>query len=150
TAIKAHGGRDALSRMAQMVRKDTGVIIIAGKEVPISDELVLALPDRLRLTVEIGPDARRPRVINVLNGDKGWRDSGAKTTDLDQEQLSPLREDAQILWVASLVPLLKDNAYELAPVPEEKVNNQPAAGVKVTRKGFPDLKLYFDKKSSML
>jgi hypothetical protein len=46
--------------------------------------------------------------------------------------------------------LKKDPSLRLAPLPEAKVNGEPAAGVKVSSKGRPDVKLYFDKKSHLL
>src|SRR6202011_4293737 len=37
-----------------------------------------------------------------------------------------------------------------APLPEAKVNGQPAAGVKVASKGHADAKLYFDAATHLL
>src|SRR5690349_14510533 len=69
-AIKAHGGPEALERAARVVRKDTGAIVINGKDVLLSEELVTDLPSRFRLTVFI--NGTKARVVRILNGDKGW------------------------------------------------------------------------------
>src|SRR5262249_25113206 len=63
--------------------------------------------------------------------------------------LEELREEAYVQWLATLVPLKKD-PFELAPVPEIKVDGKPAGGVKVSSKGHGDVKLYFDKASGLL
>src|SRR2546427_327953 len=52
-------------------------------------------------------------------------------------------------WISSLLPL-KDKAYQLAPLGEVEVEKQPALGIKVTRKGYPEVKLYFSKKTGLL
>jgi len=49
-------------------------------------------------------------------------------------------------WVAMLAPL-KDKAYTLAPIGEVKVEDRPALGLRVSRKGNRDINLYFDKKT---
>jgi hypothetical protein len=149
-ALKAHGGEEKMARTASSVRKDTGLLSAYGKDVPLADELTLSLPDRSHMAVEVGTDARKARIIEVLNGDKGWRDNGATTTDLPKERVEELRENCFMLWVGTLVPLKKDSAFQFALLPEEKVNGQPAAGIKVSHKDHPDCKLYFDKKTGLL
>ena len=60
-----------------------------------------------------------------------------------------MRNELYVLWLATLTPLKKDDVT-LAPVADIKVNGEPAAGVKATSKGRPDVKLYFDKKTHLL
>ena len=60
-----------------------------------------------------------------------------------------MREEIYILWLETLTPLQKDG-FDLAPLPEIKVNGQPAVGVKVSSKGHADAKLYFDTHTHLL
>jgi hypothetical protein len=133
-----------------MIRTSTGVIASFGKDAPFTDELVLSLPDRFRLTLDVGSGLQKARVIQVVNGESGWQSTGGMVTELGKERLGELREEAYLLWLATLVPLLKDDAFELKPLPEGKVNDRPAAVVQVTRKGHGDVRLYFDKASGLL
>ncbi len=145
-AIKAHGGEDALKKAQVAVRSGKGVMSPAGNDLPFTDELVVHLPERMRLSVEIGP--QKTKLLFVVNGDRGWQTTGGAVAEMSKERLQELREEAHVLWAATLVPLKKD--FDLAPLPDAEVSGRPAAGVKAARKGFTELKLYFDKKSNLL
>jgi hypothetical protein len=59
------------------------------------------------------------------------------------ERLKELREDGYAKWLTTLLPLKKDSAFRLEPL-------SGVAGVKVSRAGHADVKLYFDEKSHLL
>jgi hypothetical protein len=148
-AIKAHGGEDVLTQAQTAVRTSTGAVASpTGKDLPFKDEMIWKLPDRFRLTLDVGTE--KTRLVTVVTPDKGWQTSGGQVAELSPERLDELREEAYVLWLATLVPLKKDSAFELAPLPETKVNGQPAGGVKVAHKGHTDANLYFDKQSGLL
>jgi hypothetical protein len=149
-AIKARGGEAALAKAATMVRKAAGQMSVLGKDVPFADELTGQFPDRYRLEVDAAPPgAARFRLLVVLNGDKAWQSTGGAAGEQTAERVKELREEGYVQWLLTLVPLKKDD-FGLSPLPEVKVNGQPAVGVKVTRKGHSDVKLYFDKDSHLL
>ena len=148
-AVKAHGGEDALTRAQTAVRTSTGAIASpTGKDLPFKDEMSWKLPDRFRLSLEVG--AEKTRLVTVVTSDKGWQMTGGQVAELSAERLGELREEAYVLWLETLVPLKTDSAFELAPLPEAKVNGQPAAGVKVAHKGHTEASLYLDKQSGLL
>jgi hypothetical protein len=150
-AIKAQGGAEALTRAQTSVRTATGVLMTFGKETPFTDELTAQLPDRFRLTLDARIGQQKARIIQVVNGNRGWESTGGAVSELGKERLEELRQEAFVrLWLATLVPLQKDNSLELGVLADTKVNGQPAAVVKVGRKGQPDLKFYFDKASNLL
>jgi hypothetical protein len=148
--IKAHGGAAALEKTINSVRKGTGTLAVFGADQPFENELITSLPDRFRLTVETGTDKTRQRIVVGFTGDKGWQDTGASVGDLSPERVAELREEAHVLEVRTLVPLRKEGAYVLASLPDDKVNAAPSAGIRVGKKGYGDLKLYFDKNSGLL
>ncbi len=149
-AIKAHGGEDALARMQTFVRKSAGKMTVAGKEVSFAEEYTAQLPERWRRETDLLAGAQKLRVLQVVNGDKGWQSTGGAVTDVGTERLKELRADAYAEWLTTLLPLKKDIALRLAPLPETKVNGEPALGVKVSGAGRADVRLYFDKKSRLL
>jgi hypothetical protein len=149
-AIKAHGGEAALAKLQTFTRKSAGQLTVAGKEVPFAEEQTAQLPARWRRETEMRADRQKLRVLLVVNGDKGWQSAGGAVIDVGAERLRELREDGYAQWLTTLLPLKKDPALQLATLPEIKVNGDPAVGVKVSSKGRPDVKLYFDKKSRLL
>lgn len=145
-AIQAHGGADALARSANSTRSGKGTIVVEGKELAVTTEVVLSLPDKERVTVVV--EKQLPITI-VLNNDKGWKLTGGAAADLSKDSVEDLRGEANIWWLTTLIPL-KKAPFALSPLPEIKVNGKPAVGVKDVSKGQPDAKLYFDKATGLL
>jgi hypothetical protein len=148
-AIKAHGGEEALARLRTVVRKTAGTMTVAGKDVTFAEEQTAQLPQRWRCDAEALAGKQKLRVLVVVNGDKGWHTSGGAATELSDERLKELREEMYARWLTTLLPL-KEPALRLAPLPEAKVNGEPAVGVKVSSDRRPDVSLYFDKKTHFL
>jgi hypothetical protein len=143
-AIKAHGGADALSRAQVASRGGKGVFAF-GREVPFQTEVTLNLPHQTRLSIE----ANGQQLLFVLNGDKGWHTAGGLTVELTKQRVAELQEEAYVWWLETLVPLRGDG-FDLAPLPDVKVNDRPAAALKVSSKGHADVTLFFDKESGLL
>ena len=92
-AVKAHGGEDALTRAQTAVRTSTGAIASpTGKDLPFKDEMSWKLPDRFRLSLEVG--AEKTRLVTVVTSDKGWQMTGGQVAELSAERLGELREES--------------------------------------------------------
>jgi hypothetical protein len=144
-AIRAHGGETGLLKLQNSTRKGEGVMVVANQEQPFTDVLSISLPDRMRHAVEID---RRAKVITVVNGEQGWTQAGSVTT-MSKDLREEVNEELYVWALASLVPILK-GTYDLAPLPEIKVDDRPALGVRVRSKGRPEAQLYFDKDTQLL
>jgi hypothetical protein len=68
---------------------------------------------------------------------------------MSKPELEEQRDRAYAAWLMTLLPL-KETGFELAALPETKIGDDPAVGLQVTRKGRPTVKLWFDKKTSLL
>ncbi len=145
-AVMAHGGADALAKARTVVRSGEGVLYQGGKEAAFTDEMTWNLPEQWRDAVEI---QKSIRFTIAVNGDKGWQAVGGTVSDVGPERLKEIREEIYILWLETLTPLQKEG-FDLAPLPEIKVNGQAAVGVKASRKGHADAKLYFDGRTHLL
>jgi hypothetical protein len=86
----------------------------------------------------------------VINGDKGWQSVGGSVTDLGKDRLAELHEESHVIWLSFLLPFVKEQDFSVAMIPAEVVDGRPANGVRVTHRGRPDVKLYFDKQSGLL
>lgn len=144
-AVKAQGGAEGLGKAAAATRSGKGVLSLGG-EVAFTSEEVYNLPGQMRFKVLAG----KVQLLQVLNGDKGWQQSaGGETSELVKARLEEAQEEAYVWWLVTLAPLLKDG-FDLTPLPEVKVNDRPAVGVKVVARGRPDAALYFDKEDGKL
>src|SRR5262249_37997133 len=61
-----------------------------------------------------------------------------------------LHEESYVIWLSSLLPFAKDTRFSLTLLPDAMGDGRPAACIKVAHKGYPDVKLYFDKQSALL
>lgn len=147
-ALRAHGGESALAKTRTMIRSETGNLNFSGDNVAFSCEITTDLPDRYRLEVELGPQKIRQTV--VVSRDQGWQVSGGVTIEMDRKLHAESREEGYVLWLTTLVPLRREKGIQLTTAPAVKVDNQLAAGVKVSLKGRDDINLYFDEKTGLL
>jgi hypothetical protein len=145
-AVKAHGGAEGLSRAAVATRSSTVALTAGAKAMTYGFEQTFQLPDKVR---NVASSDGKTVVIMVLNGDAAWQSTGGPPSDTGKDYHQELREEAYVIWLSTLAPLMK-GAFDLAPLPEIKVGDKPAVGVKVKRKDYPDVALYFDKASGLL
>lgn len=143
-AIKAHGGADALNKAQMRSRTGQGVVSLGG-EIRLTTDETVRLPDCCR--VVLNPQSNR--VILVLNGDKGWTQAGGATQEMPKSALKEKQEELYVWWLMNLTPLLKDE-FQLKPLADAKVNGRDASIVRVSRKNYPDVRLFFDKDSGLL
>jgi hypothetical protein len=141
-AIKAVGGADKLATHKSATFKGKGTYYGMGDGLPYMGKYAYTWPDKFRMDIE-------GVFTIVLNGDKGWIKEGGETKDMTKEQLAQQIMDQKAGWVTSLLPL-KAKAFDIKATGEAKVGKREALGVKVTRKGYPDVSLFFDKKTGLL
>jgi hypothetical protein len=141
-AIQAGGGEAKLAKFKSMTWKEKGTYYGQGTGQPYTGKYAVQFPGQFRMEIE-------GVFTIVLNGDKGWMKAGGETMDLTKEQLAEQQEGNYAGWVSTLLPL-KDKAFTLTPLPETKVNDHAALGVKVSREGHRDISLFFDKGTGLL
>jgi hypothetical protein len=140
-AIKAHGGAENLEKLKASIIKTKGKLI----ELEYTAETSLQLPDRTCTAAE----SKLGKYIQVLNGDKGWVKLGELSRECFKEELVEMKEQLNVTSIAHL-SVLAGEEYKLSPLGEETVEGRTAVGMRVERKGFRDVSLYFDKDSGLL
>jgi hypothetical protein len=148
-AVQAQGGVAKLAKWPAVTARLKGTYHALGAAVAFTGEFAAQGPDRYKLDIEAEADGQKFRLVQVLNGDKGWVKLDDDTEELDKEDLAEVKEEAYGEWVATLVPL-KDKAFVLAPLGEVNIDKRPARGVTVSSKGHRDVNLYFDKETGLL
>lgn len=153
-AIQAHGGVVALTKLSTASWKGRGLLYRDGKEdkpLPFYGEWSAMLPANYRYTYAFKGIGGRLPVTTGLMGNKAWRtlrpDRGAD--DLDEQQVKTEKDDAHAWHVSHLVPLL-NKEYQLMVLPITQRDNQHIKGLKVDRKGYRTIYLFFEKQTNLL
>jgi hypothetical protein len=141
-AITALGGEAKLEKQKAATFKEKGTYYGMGDGLPYTGKYAMQHPGQFRMEIE-------GVFVIVLDGDKGWTKMGDETKEMGKKELAVQQHNQRAGWIASLVPL-KDKAYSLAVIEGVKVDDKPTVGVKVTRKDYPEVKLYFDKATNLL
>jgi hypothetical protein len=149
-AIKAHGGEEKLARVACDKAKVNGVIHIGEEDVQFTAEEYIQLPSQFKNTVALTLNGRKVTLVQLLNNDKVSVLQDGQPLKVTAAAEAEMRETMHLNRCTRLVPLLNEKGFELMTLEDGKVNNQPANVVKVSRKGFKDLTLFFDKGTNLL
>jgi hypothetical protein len=149
-AIEAHGGAAKLTKFKATVSKFKGTMELMGNEVALTGESTLQKPDKVKNAVEVNINGMQISVIEVYNGQKLWRSINGQTEEVkDEASLKQVREALQVEGAGSLVDFL-EKPYELSVIGDVKVKDKNAIGIRVSKKGQPDVGLYFDKKTYLV
>jgi hypothetical protein len=103
------------------------------------------MPDRLRMAAE----SKLGKLVQVINGDKGWVKLGELSRECIKEELPEMREQLNALRVSRLT-VLTEKEYKLSALGEENIDGRQAIGIRVEHKGYRDVNLFFDKESYLL
>jgi hypothetical protein len=161
-AIRAHGGESALAKWPVVTVKTEG-IFHGYERTPVfffTDEQTMQGTEQFRsvldgkITVPNGkPSPQKFRVVNVLDGKRGWikiaGDGKQDSQECTPAQLTELQESAYVNWLITLLPL-KGVGFTLTLTGEEKDHNRTLVGVRASSRGHRDVTLLFDKETRLL
>jgi hypothetical protein len=125
-------------------------MFLLGQETPFRDELVVALPSKWRWNLDGNVGGRQMQMLLILNGDNAWQGGAAGVAPLGKERVSEIQDESQVLWFATLVPLLQEKDLQLGLVKKEAVDGRPAYGIRVSRANKSEMRLYFDSQTHLL
>jgi hypothetical protein len=148
-AIKADGGLDNLTKFKASVTKQKGKIHTPGGDLEFTSESSIQLPDRLRSEVHIKFGDQQITVVQIFAGNKGWIQLMGKTDDMNKDMVEEVKEQMNAANISNLT-CLNDKEYKLSSLGEVKVGDRPAIGIRVERKDYRDVNLYFDKDKGLL
>jgi len=143
-AIQAQGGEAVLAKFPARTMKGTGKFYGLGDPIDFSMELA-GFDKKFRFGMEMTVMNFDLKIVVVVNGAKGWEKVNDDVKDIPADELAEHKEQIHSNAVVSLLPVKKDKAYTLLAIGDYKVDDQPAVGVRVSKKGHRDVSLYFDK-----
>ncbi|MCI0637805.1 MAG: hypothetical protein L0Y72_28805 [Gemmataceae bacterium] len=148
-ALAAHGGEANLAKFKAQSVKGAGKFYGLGEAIDFNIEVIAQDDKQFRFAIDLKIMGADLKVIAVVNGDKGWEKVNDDVKEMSAEEVAEHKEQMHSDAVASLLPL-KNKAYKLATLGDVKVGDQPAVGVRVSKKGHRDVNLYFDKSKGQL
>ncbi|MBL8823155.1 MAG: hypothetical protein JNJ77_11245 [Planctomycetia bacterium] len=144
-AITARGGEALLKKLLQVTYKGKGKSTPSNVVSSFDFITISALPHSIRdeSTYEDGT-----KFVQVLGKEKGWVSISGKVKEMDPAAVRAVREQLYFNNLMTLVPL-RDVAYTLEPLQEERKEGVMTQGFTVKCKDQQDLTLYFDKDTGL-
>jgi hypothetical protein len=147
--IKALGGEEALGKIKAASWNSKSTISINGMDNEGSIVNVIQGLDYSRQEFTGEFNGNKFKGITVVAGDKGRRKFGDTATDLDKDALANQKRTVYLAVIPITLLPLREKEFKLETVPDEKFDDKPAVGIKVTGPDKKDFKLYFDKESGL-
>lgn len=150
-AIKALGGEEKLSKLDTKAYtwKNKGKLTIEGNESEFETATTIEGDDHARSTFEGDFNGNKFTAVSILNGDKGWREFGGQTMDMDDDAVKNEKRTLYLMKAPALVVPLKSKKYKVETAPDETHNGKSAAVLKVTGPDGKDFTLSFDKETGL-
>jgi hypothetical protein len=148
-AIKAAGGQAKVDGLKNLAWKGKLSLDANGQEITVGMDGNFQGWDRQRLEVEVNVNGRTENLLLVINGKKGWVKNQNKINELGKE-LATFSDVVFAVRGPQLLTGLRDKSIQLSHLGEIKVGDQDAVGLRITRKGSPDLNIFFSKKTHLL
>lgn len=148
-AIKALGGEENLSKVKAATWKNKGKITFNGEDHEFTSTATVQGLDQYRSEFEGDFGGNKVKAATVLAKNKGWRQFGGETSELDENALANEKRSVY-LQVLPMMPLpLKHKNFKLEAAGQKAVGGMPAVGIKVTPPDGKDFTMYFDKESGL-
>ena len=148
-AIKAAGGQAKVAALKNLIWKGKLSIDENGQQISIGMDGSFQGWDKQRLEVEVNVNGRTENALVVINGKKGWVKDRNRVNELGKE-LAAFSDVVFAVRGPQLLTGLRDKSITLSHLGEIKVGDQDAVGLRISRKGSPDLNIFFSKKTHLL
>ena len=148
-AVAAIGGHDKVASVKAATWSTKGKITINGTDSAFTVKSVLQGHDRRRAEIDVEFGGNPIKIVVAVNGDKGWRQINGMTEELSGDDLERERRTTYLEWTTATVLPLKQSPFKTEPAGEDRVNERPADGVKVTGPVGKPHTVYFDKETHL-
>jgi hypothetical protein len=105
--------------------------------------------DHLRLEIDANINGMQKNAVLVIKGDKAWAKDEGNVKELPAKEFDVFRDIYFAGRAAQLLPLLKDKEFKVSHLGELNIKDQPAVGLRISRKNRPDVSLFFHKKTNL-
>lgn len=150
-AIQAHGGAAQVARLRTMHLKAEGTtsLVPGHPHAPFTVEDTWQMPDRYKTSITFTLQGKQFTQTQAIDGNQGWIQNDDQVQPLTKAAVAEMKEQKYAEDLGRL-GFLGDKSISLSVLADTKVQGKPAVGVLVKSKGHRDVKLYFDRVSSLL
>jgi hypothetical protein len=148
-AIKAHGGAEKLGKIKAQQWSTKGKANAMGVSIEYTANYSFQTPDMIRFDFESNFNGMKLEISAATDGRNYWEKMGDMVRDMEKKKAEAFRHNLYTMHLIQILPL-KEKGLSLSLTGEEKVNDKPALGLLVSKKGRPDVTLFFDKESSLM
>jgi hypothetical protein len=151
-AIKAQGGEELLRSQNAVLMKLKGKVTDAapGITIELTCESYHQADGKERMSIQFNAGGAPFEASHVFTGEEAWMKINGVTEKLSDVDVKAFKASAHQERVTMLWPLLRDKSFSFQTLPERKIHDRPALGIKVLAKDRPDVDLYFDKQTGLL
>jgi hypothetical protein len=147
-AVTAAGGAETLAKYPAGRVVGKGTMTFAGVETALSFEQVYRVPGRFRTVVRCEVQGQKWELVQVVDGATAKQTINGRVVALNDPGLRELQLAVLLNEVAQLTPLAADRRFVLKT--DKQLKGPDAAGLIVHVKGYPELRLAFDRKAGHL
>ena len=147
-AVVAAGGNDKLSKLPAGRVVGKGTMTFAGTETGFTFEQAYRVPGRFRTVVRCEVKGQKWELLQVVDGATAKQTINGRAVPLTDAGIKELQLAVVLNEVAQLTPLVADKRFTLKPDKQQK--GPDLAGLLVQVKGYPELRLAFDRKAGHL
>jgi hypothetical protein len=148
-AIRAIGGEENLSKVKAAHWKAKGKITFNGEDNEFTSTATMQGLDHYRSEFEGEFGGNKIKGATVLAKNKGWRQFGGETSELDENGLANEKRSVYLQVLPMMLLPLKGKNFKVESAGQKPVGGKPALGLKVTPPGGKDFMLFFDKESGL-
>src|SRR5262249_4984947 len=149
-AVKALGGEKKLAAAGGLTWKVSGTLEVEGMKVDLSGDWSAQRLDSYRWELQASVMGRAENATAGIAGAKaGVRNGQGQVRDAPKDIVPLLLANFRCFRLVQNPLLLRDKAFKLSPLGELKIGDRETVGLKVTRKGWADIDLFFDKKTGL-
>jgi outer membrane lipoprotein-sorting protein len=147
----AYGGPDQTAKLKAIAIKGKVTASEGGMDITFAFDASIQGLDTFKMDAEVTAGGQTQRIVMVINGNKGWAYNAAqnKTEEAPKEAVPMVRQFLSALRGPGNPQDLLDKDISLSHGGENKVNDTETAILRVQRKDFSEITMYFDKKTGL-
>jgi hypothetical protein len=148
-AIKA-GGYPTEKKAYHQSWKEQGKLSLGGITLPYDATWYYEPASKFRFEMKAELQGQKMDILFIHNGNKAKETMNGTHQMLQGEKLEESNYSAYVFWVNSLTPLIEEKGFTLKLLGDMEFAGKPVTSVQVSRQGYRDMTLHFDRKTHLL